>query len=382
MINLKQYLPDQGIRIKFLILWILVGFTEGTIILMFPVRWGANFFRANQWSESIEKFYVLLWILVLVISSYYFIWKYLIKWTSNELPRCCRILSWVIVVELAGLALWGWFTPSLMAGSGEEIEDAQLGDVQFHFGPYPEEDRLMKLKAEGYTGVISLLHEAVVPFEPVLLSDEKEECGELGVQLIHMPMLPWLSDNKHISDGLKELLAKGKGKYYVHCYLGRDRVNVFKRLLQQAIDSSGVKAKLEHLDGSGDVSSTQALNVEKFERGILHQFNENVVLGPMPTDEEFMAFVLNSGKFKTVINLMDPKNPDDLPWIDKERVLMTQSGIKFINWPMPDEDELDVILQFFESWEEVEQPVYVHAFLSPSNDFRAFKKGYDAKFNK
>jgi len=44
---------------------------------------------------------------------------------------------------------------------------------QGNFGPYPTYEELRKLQDDGYTAVVSLLHPAVVPFEPKLISDER-----------------------------------------------------------------------------------------------------------------------------------------------------------------------------------------------------------------
>ena len=65
----------------------------------------------------------------------------------------------------------------------------------FTFGPYPTEDRLAALERDGYTAVISLLHPAVVPFEPKLIADETAAAERVGIEFIHLPMLPWIADN-------------------------------------------------------------------------------------------------------------------------------------------------------------------------------------------
>jgi hypothetical protein len=45
---------------------------------------------------------------------------------------------------------------------------------QFSIGPYPELEQLKKLKDEGYDGVISLLHPAVVPLNLHLLIEKEK----------------------------------------------------------------------------------------------------------------------------------------------------------------------------------------------------------------
>ena len=45
---------------------------------------------------------------------------------------------------------------------------AETSVSNFMFGPYPDIDILKKIKREEYSAVISLLHPAVLPFEPQL----------------------------------------------------------------------------------------------------------------------------------------------------------------------------------------------------------------------
>ena len=90
---------------------------------------------------------------------------------------------------------------------------------------------MIQLKREGFT-IVSLLHPAVVPFEPKLISDEKKLAESIGVPLIHVPMLPWVSGNQEALATIRQLAADRTRHFYVHCYLGQDRVRVVRHAIR------------------------------------------------------------------------------------------------------------------------------------------------------
>ncbi|MGH9390290.1 MAG: hypothetical protein ACRD1Z_11800, partial [Vicinamibacteria bacterium] len=340
--------------ILFLFLWLMVGFSTGTSTLLGPVRWVVSFFRRSGWKPGAENAAVIAIILVLVCVSagIAVVLTRLILGSSRGEVRFG--LPAVALVATLG-AVWLWMDPDrLRIDIGEET----VAGSRFTFGPYPDEARLRRLKREGYTAVIPLLHPAVVPFEPVLLGKEREAAARVGIELIHVPMLPWVSENTSALEQIKNLAEGGAGRYYVHCYLGTDRVQLVRRIVEQA----GSPAHIEALSAARSLEERRS-----FERGDIARLDDRVYLTPYPTDEEFVAFFL-TGAVNQVVSLLDPDNPDDRPWIEKERAILFRYRVPLLNMPISNTDyDPGRVLEFAQTVRRLPRPVVVHAFLSASS---------------
>ncbi len=151
----------------FAVVWLAIGFAAGTMTLLGPVRWVTTAMRDGGSSETAERLAVLAIIGVYVALSF---------GASMALHRVGqRAVGWrrfapaAFAWSAALACLWLWMTPAVVNG----FQPVQVEDVQrFTFGPYPERTQFEQLKADGYTAVVSLLHPAVVPFEPTLLARE------------------------------------------------------------------------------------------------------------------------------------------------------------------------------------------------------------------
>jgi len=90
--------------------------------------------------------------------------------------------------------------------------------------------------------------------------------------------------------------------------------------------------------------------------------NEEVILGPYPTDEEWFNFVLRRG-VKEVVSTLDPKNPSDAPWIEKERRICRENDMIFTLRPLkpnpPNPAKVKEIASYAQSRDH---KVYVHSF--------------------
>jgi protein tyrosine phosphatase (PTP) superfamily phosphohydrolase (DUF442 family) len=263
--------------------------------------------------------------------------------------------------------IWLWMHPSLIQMGNREITEEKTGNTEFFFGPYPSTEDLLRLKEEGYTAVISLLHPAVVPFEPKLLTDEQEAASSTGLKLIHIPMLPWVSDNKTSVEEIKNIAQYGAGKYYVHCYLGKDRVNVVKRI----IHNYGASLNYQEID------STRILNeTVVFERGKIYKIDEGVYLSPFPTDDEILRFILN-GSIKKVVSLLNPQNPPDTMWINKEEKILSANLMPYETLPIEDNPlNSKKIFEIARVIKQMPRPLLIHAFLSNSPQTDAFIREY------
>ncbi|OGR44569.1 MAG: hypothetical protein A2X35_00465 [Elusimicrobia bacterium GWA2_61_42] len=346
--------------------WLLGGFFLGTLTLTGPVRWATGYARSAGWSESAEKLAVFSLIGALAAVSLLLAAALTRKTESASGPAGrWGLPAASLALFLTALALW--LNPKLMTNSTPQSAAEVFSWSEFVFGPYPEEDRLAGLKAEGYTAVISLLSPAVMPFEPVLLAREKGAAKEIGMEIIHIPMLPWVSSNDHVKARLKEIERRGPGKYYVHCYLGKDRVNVFKTMLSSV--SGG--ARLKSL-GPADVRTLN--DIKKLERGAITVLRKDVFFTPYPTDEEYFAYILN-GTVKSVASLLNPDNPDDLPWIKKEEAIAGKYGLKIVNYPWKKLDATGRAKALREI-RALEKPVVIHAFLAHTADSLGFIAAY------
>ncbi len=96
-------------------------------------------------------------------------------------------------------------------------------------GPYPHREDLEKLKeVNGVTVVISLLNPSM-PFEESLIEMEKSTARDLSLTFYNVP-ISYLNlnspENNRSVLRIKEILKRHRGeKVYIHCYLGRHRVD-------------------------------------------------------------------------------------------------------------------------------------------------------------
>ncbi len=339
----------------FAVLWLATGFCLGTSTLLGPVRWVAAYGRRAGWPEGAEDAAVT-GIIGLLVAGTALLAVVLTRVARRSGERHVRIGLPVLVLlaALASVALW--LDPAALgADMGRET---RIG-TSFTIGPYPTLDRMKELKARGYTAIVTLLHPAVVPFEPKLLADERAAAREAGIELIEAPMLPWIADNAESLAKIERLAREGRGKYYVHCYLGRDRVHMVRQALEET--AASLEVSPETAAGTLRLEEGTAL-----ERGAAHALGEGSFLTPLPTDDELVAFVL-PGEWTTVVSLLDPANPDDRPWIEREREALSSYGVPFRVLPLdgerPDPGRVREIVREVRA---LPPPVLVHAFLGPS----------------
>ncbi|MDD2621380.1 MAG: hypothetical protein PHC92_12040, partial [Syntrophomonadaceae bacterium] len=183
----------------------------------------------------------------------------------------------------------------------------QKKDNKFMIGPYPEEERLHLLKKEGYQGVISLLS-PTIPFEKILLEREKQAGEKIGLNIYSFPMLPWISGNEKSLKGIKELVEKEKGPFYIHCYLGKHRADLVLTTI------------------TGEIKTY--LYPDVLENGRLYYYQDGrIILGPFPDDEEWFHLV-KRGQVKEVISFLDPDISEEALLIEKEKNICAESGVE------------------------------------------------------
>lgn len=333
--------------------WLLAGFALGTLTLLGPVRAIVTLFRKHNLGSAIETTAVIVAIGVLVIITTVgaVTLSRLILETRRKLIRYgipLLLLAAAIATDLM------WMRPELLqvnSGADESV-------ARFTFGPYPDRKKLESLRNMGYTGVITLLHPAVVPFEPQLLAAEKKNAREVGMQIVHIPMLPWLSSNKASIEQLETIVKSGSGRYYVHCYLGADRVLVARRVIERHVPANTTHSQ----------KSFRSLSqVRKLERGAIVEVDQTTYVGPYPTSEEFVGFVL-AAQVDHVISLLDPANPEDARRIAEERRVLEEFRVPFTVIPLSEQKyEPAAVVEAARKVQGIKARKLVHAFFGPDD---------------
>lgn len=243
-------------------MWLLVGLVLGTAVLVGPVRVLTEGMGAAGWQQKSQD-HVLMVVLLLYLAISLILTRYVVGIMFRARNRNTRwAIAAVFTVMAAGTA-WLWKNPASLladvAGGGDAGSVSSAGGAEFVFGAYPDEEKLRELQLTGITSVISLQHPGVI-VERDGINAEKDATKKLGITLIQAPMLPWVSDNAESLQRLRMIARRGTGKFYVHCGLGRDRVNVAKRV----IEAEGTKVAV-----AGDLIAATRLvdRSTPFERG-------------------------------------------------------------------------------------------------------------------
>jgi len=361
----RQLLPKNFKGYIFLTtIWLFTGFALGTVILLWPLRMWVNFVRDKNYSDNLEKSGVIILITLLIIISFR-ISLALFQWHVTNKKTFVTVLSITFPFIASASALFLFMNPDIVNKDTVNVPVTE----RFTIGSYPTEEKIKELKNEGYTSVISLLHPAVVPFEPELLKQEETLLKKYNMELIKAPMLPWIADNSASLKIIEDVVKTGKGKYYKHCYLGKDRVNVAKNLIQRLSGS---------VSNSNIESSRTFESMGSFERGNIYKIDSLCYMPPYPTDEEFLAFFL-AGHIKTVVNLMDPSVKENKPWIEKERKALEPNGIAFKNITHDIKSTPSQIEAVVDSILLLPKPIVVHHWNTTCPESKLFRKYYYQK---
>lgn len=304
----------------FLYLWGVVGFVAGTAVLVGPARWVTMGLQQGGFGQKAQDHAMQAVILLFVFGSAALsLW--LLRRTIHG-GRGARLGIPGACTALALLSLWAWLNPGKMlaAAAGGGVVPASLSTAsgaRFIFGAYPDEATLRKLKHDGVTAVISLQHPAVLPFEPASIETEKKAARVVGVQFIHAPMLPWVSDNRAALEQIRRIAETGTGVYYVHCGLGRDRTNVVRRMLEGAGVKTALHGSIGHASTFADRLRVPVGHPGRdFQRGAIRELEPGVWLVPYPNPAELAGY-MEAGQVKEAVLLLDPGDPEQKAWRDE-----------------------------------------------------------------
>lgn len=247
-----------------------------------------------------------------------------------------------------------------MAAAGQLGQQSTQGGQRIVYGPYPDAEQLEELRDEGYDGVITLLS-PTLPFERVLLDKELKNGREAGIRVYSRPMLPWVSGNKDSLSEIRKLAAQRDRQFYIHCYLGKHRVDLVRQDL-----------------GAAEARAQDVALPDRFERGRVVPFDDGrVVLGPYPTDDEWFEYVLRRD-VEEIISTLDPSNPDDRPWIARERRIAEENGVKFTLMPLEADPAPEAVERVADRVAASDRRIYVHDFLQAGR-FEALRTGLERR---
>jgi protein tyrosine phosphatase (PTP) superfamily phosphohydrolase (DUF442 family) len=348
--------------LTFLFLWLCWGFTLGTILLLGPMRWTVDYGRKQSWAEGLERTTVIGYIAVLIIVSLllaFFSMKLLFKQSTSGVIKGIAVALPVIGIAVSVYVFLHPEWVNSEVSSKEETVSAHFG-----VGPYPELKKMYELQAEGYTAIISLLHPAVVPFEPSLLEKERNNAKEVGLEFIHIPLLPWISENQQSIDSLRQLIKNGKGKYYMHCYLGKDRVNAAARI---------VKQENREMQDYGVAKKESGLLDKEFERGPVVELEKDVYLAPLPTKEEYLDVVV---EFQQVVSLSDLKNEEAKKRNNEEQQWLKPYNIPFKVFDVSAATSKAQMQEVVKQVKAMPKPIFIHGFFADDKEMLLFKSLY------
>ncbi len=149
------------------------------------------------------------------------------------LPRLLLVLLLLSSTGIVILGSFDMFEPYLKPLHATRMKQRNIMPL-LTIGPYPHEQELRQLKKDGYTGLISLL-DTRLPQEKALLRLEQRMASSLGMELVSFPLsyLPVESAaNRVTADRVRQFIQERPGvKLYMHCYLGRHRVEYVRKSL-------------------------------------------------------------------------------------------------------------------------------------------------------
>lgn len=154
-----------------------------------------------------------------------------------------RVLAifFVVCALLGALGVWVLLHPASVFVQPWRAERSATPVEDVLLGPYPVEADFAALRQRGVTTIISLL-EPSVPYEKVLLEQERERAARYGMTVKNFPMGSILGQ-KFGDDYIKnsraaaEAAIAAEGVAYIHCYLGLHRARNVQAHLAEHVRS-------------------------------------------------------------------------------------------------------------------------------------------------
>ena len=153
-------------------------------LLVGPSKWVIEAALRNSWTEYHEKIvqrFVIIGLIMFSLISAALIKKLFV--TVKPLLRYLIVLFFSVLLFVS-IYIFSFKPNFFIILSGRDKTNAvqtALSDsganIEFVLGAYPDFKELRRLKDAGYTGVVSLLSEMVIPAEPTLIREENENAS-------------------------------------------------------------------------------------------------------------------------------------------------------------------------------------------------------------
>lgn len=311
--------------------WFTIGLFTGTLVLVLAVRGILGVIQKFGWDQAAQN-RILIGIILLFIILSFMLARRVVRVLYRQTAGI-RKIGLVALALPAAASMYAWSNPTrFLAGfAGSTVGSVQMagGGPTFLFGSYPDGDAIRRLKQQGVTTIVSLQDRRVL-VELQGIEEEKKSAEREHMTLIEAPMLPWVSNNAASLAIIKDLALHGKGSYYVHCGLGRDRVNIAKRVIESVQPQT--HARLAATKGLQRAAGFES-RTEPFERGRLVRLAEQAWLVPFPNAEEFYGFIIQ-GQPGHVFLVLDPADSLQSRWIAQATRDMRQYAVKYTLVPM------------------------------------------------
>jgi hypothetical protein len=182
-------------------------------------------------------------------------------------------------------------------------------------------------------------------------------------------MLPWVSDNHAALEQIRRIAQTGRGVYYVHCGLGRDRTNVVRRMLEGEGVKTALHGSIGHATTFADRLRLAPGSGRDFQRGAIRQLEPGVWLVPFPNPAELAGY-LEAGQVKQVVLLLDPADARQKAWRDEAQRALAGARVAVAARPLMGRD-LPTAKEIAAWVRTLPRPVAVVAPLTPySNGVR------------
>lgn len=168
--------------------------------------------------------------------------------------RAFLLSGWFKALLVLGLlagafGVWVLLHPGSFVVQPWRAQETKISS-RYIFGPYPLEEDFARLKQRGVTTIISLLNPDV-PYENVLLAQEREHAERLGIKVLNFPMGSILGqkfgeDYEKNSRAAAAAAIGNEGVAYIHCYLGLHRAKNVRQYLGDHIDVASYEGGVQH----------------------------------------------------------------------------------------------------------------------------------------
>ena len=316
--------------------WLTIGLFTGTLVLVLAVRGIMNVLHRLNWGQAAQNRLLIL-VIVLFVALSSMLARRVVRMLYRRAPTTRRVALVALAVP-AILSVYAWSNPtrflSSIAGTTGSMYAMQNGP-KFMFGSYPDEERLRALKKQGVTTVVSLQSPSVF-VEISGINEERDAAARAGLKFVEAPMVPWVSDNTESLEMIKQLALHGSGTYYVHCGLGRDRVNIVKRVIESLEPVTGARVAAT---GGLQAAASFERRTERFERGMPMKVQDGAWVVPLLNGAELHGFILQ-GHAGHLLVVLDSSNTEQYAWLVDARQKMRQYAVQYelLQYPAPKGD--------------------------------------------